>query len=131
MVSKKWKLLGRNHKFLCWELYGLVWTATFFICLRRSSSDSVSDANDAILHYIAQCLDKVKYECYVDIPGYKTPSDGTLPAQLQVLTSDRPDIVILNNKSKKVDILELTCPFEMNIDTAHLYKENKYAYFFN
>ena len=44
------------------------------------------------------------------------------------MTSDRSDIVIIDNEQKKSYIFELTLPFEPNIDKSHTYKMNKYAY---
>ena len=72
-------------------------------------------------------LDTERFECYVDIPGKKTANEGTLPADIAI-TSSRPDIVIIDRNAKFVHIFELTVPFEMNIDSAHLYKENRYGY---
>ena len=58
-----------------------------------------------------------------------TNSNGTIPVDTGVITADRPDIVIIDRKNKTISIFELTVSNEMNIDNAHLYKENKYAYF--
>ena len=41
-------------------------------------------------------------------------------------TAERPDIVIWSKKSKKVILLELTCPAEEGILAARLRKESKY-----
>ena len=56
-----------------------------------------------------------------------TDNGGTIPAELTI-TTDKPDIVIMDRKKKKVDIFELTVPFESNINTRNLHKSNKYAY---
>ena len=84
--------------------------------------------HDNILHYVANSLDKSKYECFIDIPGHQTSNNGTIPSDITI-TADRPDIVIINRKDKIVYIFELTACFEMNISTRHTFKENKYAYF--
>ena len=83
--------------------------------------------HDNILHYIDQCLDKNQFEVYVDIEEMKFQNVGTVPPKITV-TPDRPDIVIVNNKSKESTIFELTVPFEPNIDERHAFKQNKYAY---
>ena len=56
--------------------------------------------HDNLLHYIGECLNKNKYEVYVDIDGMKHQGEGTIPPKNSV-TSDRPDIVDINNDTKK------------------------------
>ena len=81
-----------------------------------------------MLKYIASCLDKEKYTCYVDVPGHQHPAGGTLPPDVAV-TLLKPDIVIVDKKKKSVTILELTCPAEHRISTANNLKMEKYAHF--
>ena len=45
------------------------------------------------------------------------------------VTELKPDLVIVNDQKKTVDIFELTVPFEHNITTRHTFKSNKYAHF--
>ena len=54
-------------------------------------------------------------------------ANKTVPPKIAI-TSDRSDIVIIDNEQKKSYIFELTLPFEPNIDKSHTYKMNKYAY---
>ena len=44
------------------------------------------------------------------------------------VTADRPDIVIIDSKNMTVNIFELTVPFESNIRSRNIYKNDKYAY---
>ena len=84
--------------------------------------------HDNILSYIASCLDSTKFKCFVDIEDHNTPTGGTIPMDICV-TALRPDIVIINEQKKTLDIFELTCPLEPNIKQRHSEKENKYAHF--
>ena len=84
--------------------------------------------HDSILNYIAKCLDKKRFTCYVDVPGYQTPGGGTLPADI-IVTTLRPDIVVIDNKKKSVNILELTVPGEQRIPVSHKLKNEKYEHF--
>ena len=84
--------------------------------------------HDCVLNYIASCLDTEKYTCFVDIPGHQTPAGGTLPPNLTVSVL-KPDIVVVNNQKKTVDIFELTCPAEHRIQTANQIKAHKYSHF--
>ena len=45
------------------------------------------------------------------------------------VTELKPDIVIVNERDKVVEIFELTVPFEGNINSRNLQKSNKYAHF--
>jgi hypothetical protein len=84
--------------------------------------------HDNILSYIATILDHTKYRFYVDIPNHMTTTGGTIPVELCV-TPLRPDIVIVDDKKKTMDIFELTCPLEPNIKKRHTEKSDKYAHF--
>ena len=84
--------------------------------------------HDGVLKYIATCLDKDKYTCYIDIPGHRHPAGGTLPPDVAV-TILKPDIVIVDKQKKTVSILELTCPAEHRISAANALKMDKYSHF--
>ena len=63
--------------------------------------------------------------CYIDIKHHQTPAEGTLPADL-VVTTLKPDIVIIDQTKNTVHIFELTVPAEHRIKTAHDLKFDKY-----
>ena len=84
--------------------------------------------HDNILHYIIKLLNRTSYTVYSDIPGFSTSSNGTIPPNLCV-TTEKPDIVIIDEAKKTVDIFELTVPFDTRIDKAHKLKMNKYSHF--
>ena len=58
------------------------------------------------------------------IPGYSI-NGATLPADI-ITIGQRPDIVIINRKDKKIALLELTGSFEKNIESANLRKSSRY-----
>ena len=64
------------------------------------------------------------FKIYADLPGH-TVTGGTLPPNI-VPTAQRPDIIIINNTKKAVHIIELTSPFENNIQKAHDLKMSRY-----
>ena len=84
--------------------------------------------HDNILHYIAKCLNKDKYTCYIDIEGYQTPAGGTVPPNVLVTTL-KPDIVIIDKTNKNVTVFELTVPAEHRLEVAHKLKQEKYQHF--
>ena len=84
--------------------------------------------HDNILAYIESCLDAAKFKCFVDIPGHQTPTGGTIPVE-HYITPLRPDLVILDEKNRSLDIFELTCPLEPNIKQRNREKSQKYAHF--
>ena len=65
-------------------------------------------------------------QLFSDLSGHQAPHGGTIPPHILV-TNLRPDIFILDELKREVVILELTCPFDRNVDRMHSYKEDKYA----
>ena len=59
-----------------------------------------------------------------DLPNHQINAD-TIPADI-LATSQRPDIVIIKRKEKKISIFELSISFERNIDSANICKSLKY-----
>ena len=84
--------------------------------------------HDCVLSYVASCLDKEKYEVYVDIEGEQTAAGGTLPLNI-IVSNLKPDIVIIDKKEPKVSIFELTVPSEQRIDISSRLKSDKYQHF--
>ena len=84
--------------------------------------------HDSVLNYILNCLDLTRYTCYVDIAGHQTPAGGTLPPNI-IISTLRPDIVIVDDKKKEVKVFELTVPGEMRINESHRLKSEKYQHF--
>jgi len=70
------------------------------------------------------------FTCYIDIDGYRTNSGGTLPPEIIVSTL-KPDIVVVDKKLKSIVIFELTVPGETRIHEAHRIKAEKYQHFKN
>ena len=69
--------------------------------------------------------DNTSVKLYADIPGWSINS-GTIPPNI-LLTSQRPDLVIVNNAKKLIHVVELTIPFERNIASAHNRKIERYS----
>ena len=84
--------------------------------------------HDNIVNFIVSKIDKKLFKVYSDINGYQTTNGGTIPENMTV-TVLKPDIVIVNEKDKVVEIFELTVPFEGNIKARNTQKSNKYAHF--
>ena len=64
-------------------------------------------------------------EILADLPGMDQ-NGSTIPPDI-LLTTSRPDLVILNREDKKIFLLELTCSFESNVDSANITKTLKYT----
>ena len=77
--------------------------------------------HDSVLKVLTTTLLKGKPEnldLYADIEGYKI-NGGTIPGDI-LCTLERPDMVILERKERKIILLELSCSFESNIEAANL-----------
>ena len=122
---KQWGKLV-NDKCFC----GLRQTLNHILCCCAPSLEQgrFTFRHDNILHYVSMCLDRQRYTCYLDLEGQQTEAGGTIPPSL-VITLKKPDIVIIDKKSKSVHIFELTVPGEARLDIAHKLKENSYAHF--
>ena len=98
-------------------------------CCKRALDDGrYTFRHDSILAYISNCLDREKFVVYVDIEGSKTAAGGTMPPEAAV-TNLKPDIVILDRKTKTLSIFELTVPNESRIEVSHNLKAEKYQHF--
>ena len=63
---------------------------------------------------------------FADSTGKDAGGGHVIPSDV-LASSQRPDIVVLDRSNRKVFILELTCPHDTNIATAHDFKMGKYA----
>ena len=61
---------------------------------------------------------------FSDIGGYTT-TGGTLPVDV-IVSKLKPDMVFYNKKDNTIHLVELTVPFETNIQKAHDRKAQKY-----
>ena len=59
--------------------------------------------HDSIINYIVSQVDKNLYKVYCDLEGNMTSNGGTVPPSMAVTTL-KPDIVIVDEKSMTVDI---------------------------
>ena len=66
------------------------------------------------------------FSLYSDLNGFQAPHGGVIPPHI-VTTALRPDVFVINESARIIAILELTCPWERNIQRDHEYKEQKYA----
>ena len=63
---------------------------------------------------------------FSDLIGRDAGGGNTIPRDI-ISTTQRPDLVVLNREQRKVNILELTCPWDSNVDRCHQYKMDRYA----
>ena len=66
------------------------------------------------------------YTLFTDLTGLDAGGGRVFPPNV-IVTSQRPDMVVINSELRRVIIFELTCPFDSNVGTAHDYKMGKYA----
>lgn len=81
--------------------------------------------HNCIINFVAGEIDTAKYIEYADVAKYQTAAGGTIPPDILV-TPEKPDIVIINKERTRVEIFELTCPFEHRIEVAENEKPRKY-----
>ena len=66
------------------------------------------------------------FALFSDLIGHDAGGGSTFPRDI-ISTTQRPDMVVLSREQRKVFILELTCPWDLNVDRSHQYKMDKYA----
>ncbi len=81
--------------------------------------------HNSVLNYIISLVQIESETMYSDLAGMMTGC-STIPTDV-VITSQRPDLVIVNRAEKKITLLELSIPFEQNIETTHQYKTDRYS----
>ena len=59
-----------------------------------------------------------------DLPNFSM-NGSTIPPDI-LTTDSRPDLVLLDRHNKIITLLELTCSFETNADSANIRKKTKY-----
>ena len=83
--------------------------------------------HDSILNYL-HCTIKdhllPDYDIYTDLPSMYHGAT-TIPLDI-IITTLRPDLVIVNRTLKKLVLFELSVPFEVNIDATHTRKIDRY-----
>ena len=80
--------------------------------------------HNSILKYILSIVVTEPDSLYSDLTGMMTGC-STVPTDVLV-TSQKPDLVVVNRIDKKLTLLELSVPFEQNIDSTHQYKIDRY-----
>ena len=69
---------------------------------------------------------RIQFKMYSDIPGFEALHGGTIPPYILV-TNLRPDLFIVSENLQRAIVIELTCPWDTNIQRSHTYKQEKYA----
>ena len=64
---------------------------------------------------------------YSDLPGFLAPGGGSIPPNI-IVTTQKPDLFIVNESAREIVIFELTCPWDGNIERSHTFKEEKYSH---
>ena len=66
------------------------------------------------------------YQLFSDLDGFPAPHGGVIPPHVLV-TNLKPDLFLINESTRVILLLELTCPWDSNIERANSYKQEKYA----
>ena len=84
--------------------------------------------NSFLSHFTKICKGKKpdSIAIYSDLPGHNVNGKKTVPPNI-LPTAERTDVVIVKQTSKEITILELTCSYETNIESANTYKNTKYS----
>ena len=64
------------------------------------------------------------FSLYSDLNGFQAPHGGVIPPDVLV-TVLRPDLFLVDESAREVVQLELTCPWDRNINRSHDYKQER------
>ena len=85
--------------------------------------------HNSVLSSIIACIRPILLEgfaLYADLEGFLAPHGGVISPHLLV-TNLRPDLFLVNESTRVIVLLELTCPWDGNITRSHEFKREKYA----
>ena len=86
--------------------------------------------HDSILLHIVKQMkaSKCKKRIIADLEGYRLPGGHTIPQDI-VVTNERPDLVLIDEETGKIELFDLTscADRDSNIKNARIRKSNKYA----
>ena len=82
--------------------------------------------NSVLSHFITTLKKSAPedLEVFADLPNFWL-NGGTIPPDI-LPTGLRPDLVLINRKERKIELLELTCSFETSIERANICKTKCY-----
>ena len=123
---KRWGIRKTNKCDQCGNFGNLEHTLNW--CKTALDQGRFTWRHNSILNHLAQALIEANNEgswiIYADIPGMNM-NGGTIPPDV-LITAERPDLVLLDRSKKSIELYELTCSFEKNIDSAFVRKSKKY-----
>ena len=96
-------------------------------CKVALNTDRYTWRHNCVVNYIVTSVDS-KFTVFSDLPGHMAAGGGSIPPEFCV-TTQKPDIVIVDHNKKTIHLYELTCPSEKHIDTRHKEKTDKYSHF--
>jgi hypothetical protein len=63
---------------------------------------------------------------FSDLFGHTAGNGNVFPPRI-IVTAQKPDLVLIDENAKEIFIMELTCPWDLNVEKSHIYKEQRYA----
>ena len=124
---QKWNKRNSNACQLCGNKETLLHVLNF--CKTMLDQGRYTWRHNSVLNIIHSTLlsnlqfpSKIEISC--DLPGFIC-GISTVPTDILV-TSQKPDLVIIDRALKKIVLVELTVPFDINVKSAHERKNKRY-----
>ena len=122
---KRWGIRKTNKYVLCKNPSNLQHTLNW--CPKALTEGRFSWRHNIVLSHLATNPKKNKtgdLKLYADLPEFWL-NGRTFPPDV-LCTPLRPDLVILDRKTRSIELLECTCSFECNIESGHFRKARNY-----
>lgn len=122
---KRW---NKGHSDKC-KLCGNIETTAHVLssCQTALVQGRFTFRHDSVLSYIVRNIDKEKFKVLADLDGFRTAAGGTVPPNVLV-TSERPDLVVVDKETGELAMFELTIPHEQRIQVSEKIKTRKYEH---
>ena len=95
-------------------------------CRKSLDEGRFTYRHNNIIKEIIPHLEKQRFNIYSDIEGFSTSAGGTIPPNILV-TSQKPDLVIVNKNEKAISLIELTVPWESRLEESRRLKTERYS----
>ena len=84
--------------------------------------------NSVLFSIVSAIRDNLRdgFMLFSDLPGFEAPHGGVIPPHVLVTTL-KPDLFIFDEVRRVIVMVELTCPWDNNVERSHEYKQEKYS----
>ena len=106
--------------------FKLSYTSSLIVLL-LSTKAAIHGDNSVLLSIVSTVKNSLqaRFKLFSDLPGFQASHGGVIPPHILV-TNLKPDLFVDNEASRLVVIVEWSCSWDSNVESAHNFKQ-KYS----